>query len=78
MKAFRIVGSLLTRRNWQNFTIEVAAKSTEQAKEILYSNLGSRHRLKRRYIKVEDIKEIQKEEITDPVVRYMIERGAVG
>ncbi len=59
---------------WQPFSKEVIGNDENEAKERLFSLLGSRHRVKRRMIKVETIKEVSKEEIEDPVIKYLVER----
>lgn len=40
----------------QEFNKEVTASNEESAKEKLYAELGSKHKVKRRFIKVEEIK----------------------
>jgi len=59
---------------WQPFSKEVIGNDENEAKERLFSILGSRHRVKRRMIKVEAIREVSKEEIEDPVIKYLVER----
>ena len=59
---------------WQPFSKEVIGNDENEAKERLFSILGSRHRVKRRMIKVEAIREVRKEEIEDPVIKYLVER----
>ena len=58
----------------QPFSKEVIGNDENEAKERLFSILGSRHRVKRRMIKVEAIREVSKEEIEDPVIKYLVER----
>ena len=57
---------------WQPFSKEIIGNDENEAKERLFSILGSRHRVKRRMIKINNISEINKEEIGDPVVKYMV------
>lgn len=77
MKAFRvkgkfIMGKSIMSKNWQRFTKEVASLNKEEAKERIYSDLGSKHRVKRRSIKVEEIEEIAEDEITNSRVKYSV------
>lgn len=77
MKAFRvkgkfIMGKSIMSKNWQRFSKEVASLNKEEAKERVYSDLGSKHRVKRRSIKVEEIEEIAEDEITNSMVKYSV------
>ena len=72
MKGFRIKGSFEDVRKTQIFSIEMAAEDAEAAREAALSTLGSRHKLKRREIKIDDIVELKIEDITDPLVRYQV------
>lgn len=77
MKAFRvkgkfIMGKSIMSKNWQRFSKEVASLNKEEAKERVYSDLGSKHRVKRRNIKVEEIEEIAEDEITNSRVKYSV------
>ncbi len=74
MKAYRVKGKFLMKDVWQPFTKEVVGENEEEAKERLLSIMGSRHRVKRRMVKIEEVKELQKDEIEDAVIKYMVER----
>jgi len=74
MKVYRIEGRFLMGKIWQPFSKEVIGNDENEAKERLFSILGSRHRVKRRMIKVEAIREVSKEEIEDPVIKYLVEK----
>jgi len=74
MKAYRVKGEFLMKNVWQPFSKEVVGKSKKEAREKILSIMGSRHKVKRRFIKIESIEEIQKDEIEDPVVKYILER----
>lgn len=73
MKGYRIKGVFLMKNVWQPFTKEIAAESKEDAREQILSIMGSRHRVKRKMIKIEDITELKDDEIEDPVVKYRVE-----
>ncbi|MEW5936359.1 MAG: 50S ribosomal protein L18Ae [Candidatus Thermoplasmatota archaeon] len=74
MKAFRVCGTFLMKPEWQRFAKEVAADDKEDAMEIALSDIGSRHRVKRRDIKIEEVVEIPFEEIESPTVRIKAAR----
>ncbi len=73
MKAYKISGTFKMGSVEQNpFTIELAAKRKDEAVNKLYSILGSKHGVKRREVKITEVKSLKKEEIEDPVVRYQV------
>lgn len=73
MKAFRIKGSHNDRRaGKQPFTIEIAAENAKDAEEFALSDLGSRHKLKRWEIAIDDITEVAPADIINSVVRYKV------
>jgi large subunit ribosomal protein LX len=74
MKAYRATGEFKTGKfSWQKFSIEVAAENEAGVTEQIYSNLGSRHRLNRSQIKINEIKNIQGDEILDHTVKHLTE-----
>jgi large subunit ribosomal protein LX len=75
MKAFRIKGEFLMGRTLQPFTKEVAAKDEADAVEKVLSILGSKHRAKRRDVRIEKVEELRPEEVIDPVVSYLLRMG---
>ena len=72
MKGFRAKGSFKDTRSMQVFTVEVAAENEDAAKEKVLSNLGSRHKLKRWEITIDEIKELAPGDITDRLVEYEV------
>ncbi|MFX0170648.1 MAG: 50S ribosomal protein L18Ae [Candidatus Hodarchaeota archaeon] len=72
VKIFRILGSFKQRREVTSFSKEICALNEEQAKEKLFSEFGSRNRLKRRQIRISSIDEISPKEITDPIIQKMV------
>ena len=76
VKVYRITGYMLMGRgkiqSWQKFTVEVTALNERDALEKLYSTLGSKHKLKRHHIKINEIKNITREEITKPTVHRLL------
>ena len=75
VKIYRISGKMLISHDrlptWQKFSIEVRALKPEDAIEKVLSELGSRHKLRRRHIRIEEVKEISLEEVTNPQVRAL-------
>lgn len=75
VKIYRISGRMLISHDrlptWQEFSIEVRAVKPEDAVEKVLSELGSRHKLKRRHIRIEEIKEISLEEVENPQIRAL-------
>ncbi len=72
VKAFRIRGAFRMGRNRQAFTHEVAAESQEEAVERVLSELGSKHRAKRRDIAIEGVVEVPREEVESSAVLYRL------
>ena len=73
MKAFRVSGLYSPRgKRWHKFTKDVIAENNEKAVERVYSVMGSKHGIKRRLIKITEIREIKPDESEDPVVRYYL------
>ncbi len=74
MKAFEVNGQfMISLRRWQPFAIEVAAPDEKAAIEKTMALMGSRHKLKRRAIKIDGVKSLKKEEVTDHVVKHLLE-----
>ncbi len=70
-KIFRITGRFRMGEDMQPFTKEFRAISKENVIEKIYADLGSKHKVKRGRIKIEEVKEIKPEEAEDPVIRAM-------
>ncbi|MAV94750.1 MAG: 50S ribosomal protein L18a [Euryarchaeota archaeon] len=68
VKAFRAVGTFRSGGKNQPFTIDVVADDEDGAMEYIYSNFGSRHGVKRRFVVVSSMGEIDPSESTDPRV----------
>ena len=73
MKGFRVTGSFAdVRQGQQPFSVEVAAEDESSAKEQIVSTMGSRHKVKRWQINVNEISEIEADKIENPVVKYKV------
>ena len=68
VKVFRIEGVMKLKYGWQKFSLERRGISKEDVIERVFSELGSRHKLSRRHIKITLIREVREEEITDPYI----------
>lgn len=75
VKTYRIEGFMLISQDklprWAKFRKEIRALSPEHALEKLYSEMGSRHKVKRANIKIVDIKEIGSEEAESKYIREL-------
>ena len=69
MKAFRAHGSYRAGKRDQPFSVDLVATDEDDAMERLLSTFGSRHRVKRRFILVEGIAEIDPAASSAPVVQ---------
>lgn len=69
VKVFRVSGKMLLSHDkfpeWRKFSVHVRALKPEHAIEKVYSDLGSRHKLKRYHIRIEKVEEIPLEEVED-------------
>lgn len=72
MKAFKVTGEINKPRLNTPFVKEVIAEKSEHAVEKVYSEIGSKHRVKRFQIKVSKVEEIPAEEIENPVLKKMV------
>ena len=68
MQAYRVDGSLRQGKKNQEFCIDIVAENEDGAREKIYSNFGSRHGLKRRYVTINTIEQIDPSQSTAPVV----------
>ena len=69
MKAFRAHGSYRAGKRDQPFSVDVVATDEDEAMERVLSTFGSRHRVRRRFILVDGITEIDPAVSSAPVVR---------
>ncbi|MEM0000745.1 MAG: 50S ribosomal protein L18Ae [Desulfurococcaceae archaeon] len=76
IKIYRITGRMLVSHDrlptWQKFVQEIRALNEKDALEKVYSLLGSRHKLKRRHIKIIEVKEISPEEASKPYILQIL------
>ncbi len=72
-KVFRIEGHFRKNRQKLEFNKEIISKSKDRALEKLYSELGSKHAVKRNLIEISNVEEIKPEEAEDPNIRALAE-----
>ena len=60
MKSYKIKGNFKAGSQWSQFNTDVEAESENHAVETILSTIGSKHKLKRKYIKVELVEECSK------------------
>ena len=75
VKIFRVEGQMLIGHDEfprvQKFVKDVRAVKPEDAIEIVYSELGSRHKVKRKHIRILKVYEIAPEESKDPNINKL-------
>jgi len=71
IKIFRVSGEI-TKPNWRtSFQKEIRALKQEEAVDLVYKDIGSKHRAKRFQIKILKVEEISPEEVTDSTVKKL-------
>ena len=74
MKAFEVSGQfMISHRKWQPFSLEIAAPDESAAREKTMALIGSRHKVKRKFVQLENVKTLKLEEVSDHVVRHLLE-----
>jgi large subunit ribosomal protein LX len=74
MKAFEVKGQLITsHRKWKPFKLEVASADDKAAIEKTMALMGSRHGVKRKFIKIDEVKALKLEEVSDQAVKHLLE-----
>ena len=58
---FEVKGTFLMGEDWMPYTKVIAAPNAAQAQERIFTIIGSKHNLKRRYIKVAGITQVKGE-----------------
>ena len=70
MKAYRVSGTAPFGSQRQHFSYDLPAADADAATHKVYSTLGSRHRIMRRAIKIENVSEIDPRTSTEPAVLH--------
>ncbi len=71
-KIFRIQGKFMMGNSYKSFTKELKAIDEKDIQEKIYSDFGSKHGINRNKIIIEEIKEISKDEVKDPIIKALI------
>jgi len=72
VKVYRVKGRMRLSDEWRKFVIEMTSLKPEHVLEEVYSQLGSRHKLRRRHIKIEEIREIKPEDVERDHIRKLL------
>lgn len=72
LKVFRVTGEIRKPNLKTQFKKEIVAAKPEHAKEKVYAELGSKHRVKRFHIRISNVEEIPLEEIEDPLLKKFV------
>jgi large subunit ribosomal protein LX len=72
MKVFKVTGEISKPKLRTPFVKEVLADESEHAVEKVYSEIGSKHRVKRCHITISEVQEISADQIENPVLKKMV------
>jgi len=72
MKVYRVTGEIRKPNLNTPFAKEVLADKPEHAVERAYAEIGSRHRVKRFYMKILAVDEVAPEDIMNPILKKMV------
>lgn len=72
MKVFRVTGEIFKPNLKTTFRKEIVAEKPEHAKEKVYAELGSKHRVKRHHIKITSVEEVSPENIENPLLKKLV------
>ena len=72
MKAFKVTGEINKPNLKTPFVRELIADKSETAVEKVYSEIGSKHRVKRHHIKITKVEEIAPDQIENPILKKMV------
>ncbi len=72
MKVFKVTGKVCKPKLTTLFVKEILADKPEHAVERVYAEIGSKHRVKRVFMKINSVEEISPEEIKNPILKKMV------
>ncbi len=72
MKVYKVTGEIRKPNLRTPFTKEVLADKPEHAVEKAYAEIGSKHRVKRFYMKIHSVDEVSPENIVNPILKKMV------
>ncbi|AEG18854.1 50S ribosomal protein L18Ae [Methanobacterium paludis] len=70
-KIFRVQGKFMMGKSLKPFTKELKSASEDDIHERIYSEFGSKHRISRNKVFIEEITEISEEEAIDPLIKAL-------
>jgi large subunit ribosomal protein LX len=73
-KIYKVQGKFMMGQGLKHFTKELKAVSEDDIREKIYSEFGSKHRISRNKIFIDDIKEISEDEAQDPIIKALSNR----
>lgn len=78
MQAYRVSGEYEhgALKHWSRFHYEFICGTEDEARERVLSILGSKHRVRRQFVVIEEVKAITAAEATDPLVQALLTKGA--
>ena len=72
MKVFRVTGEIKKPNLKTTFKKEIIAVKAEHAVEKVYTELGSKHRVKRFHIKIASVEEVPPDQIEAPTLKKLV------
>jgi len=72
LKVFKVSGEICKPNLKTRFKKEIIAIKPEHAIEKVYTELGSKHRVKRFQIKIEKVEEVPPQEIENPLLKKLV------
>jgi large subunit ribosomal protein LX len=72
MKVYRVTGEIRKPNLRTPFAKEVLADKPEHAVEKAFAEIGSRHRVKRFYMKIINVEEVSPDDIQNPILKKMV------
>jgi len=72
LKVFKVTGEINKPKLKTPFTKEILAEKSEHAVEKVYSEIGSKHRVKRCHMKISKVEEISTDEIANPILKKLV------
>ncbi len=72
MKVYKVTGEIRKPNLKTPFVKEVLADKPEHAVEKAYAEIGSKHRVKRFYMKILTVDEVAPEDIENPILKKMV------
>jgi large subunit ribosomal protein LX len=72
LKVYRVTGEIQKPNLKSSFRKEILAEKPQHAKEKVYAELGSKHRVKRFHIKITSVEEVSPENIENPMLKKFV------